>query len=207
MNMKTVNRAFRARAPGRPREFDMDEALDKAVHVFRERGFNATSISDLADAMGLVTGSIYKAFKDKRAVFLAAYDRYAFTRDLQLQKIFRLDKPGKEKIRDFLKLYVDVSYGIDGRRGCLVVASAIELATYDSEVAKRVKDSLSTTEEQIIALILEGQKDGSIPLNIDPEVAARFMLCFFQGLRVVGKTGPASKDMKHAADLAMIVFS
>ena len=62
------------RARGRPREFDIDDALDKAVRVFSERGYHATSIGDLAGAMELASGSIYKAFRDKRAVFLAAFD-------------------------------------------------------------------------------------------------------------------------------------
>ena len=68
--------ALAARGRGRPREFDIDEALAKAILVFRERGYHATSIADLTAAMGLAAGSVYKAFKDKRAVFLAAFDRY-----------------------------------------------------------------------------------------------------------------------------------
>src|SRR5262245_39754798 len=66
-----------SRGRGRPREFDLDAALDKSVRVFRERGYHATSIADLTEAMKLASGSVYKAFKDKRAVFLAAFDREA----------------------------------------------------------------------------------------------------------------------------------
>ncbi|MDA4634974.1 TetR/AcrR family transcriptional regulator, partial [Escherichia coli] len=58
------------RGRGRPREFDMNEALDKALRVFSERGYHATSIGNLTDAMQLASGSVYKAFKDKRGVFL-----------------------------------------------------------------------------------------------------------------------------------------
>src|SRR6218665_3263436 len=63
------------RSRGRPREFDRDEALDRAIRIFCQRGYHATSIGELGEAMGLTAGSIYKAFKDKRAVFLAALDR------------------------------------------------------------------------------------------------------------------------------------
>src|ERR1700761_1859071 len=73
-----------ARPCGRPREFDMDEALDRAIRVFCEQGYNATSIGDLIDAMGLASGSIYKAFHDKRAVFLAALDRHVLLRKEQI---------------------------------------------------------------------------------------------------------------------------
>src|SRR6516225_2999494 len=72
---------------GRPREFDIDAALDKSVRVFRERGYHATSIADLTEAMELASGSVYKAFKDKRAVFLAAFDREAIVRGEKLQRI------------------------------------------------------------------------------------------------------------------------
>src|SRR5277367_2937471 len=73
-----------ARPRGRPREFDMNEALDRAIQVFCEQGYNATSIGDLIDAMGLASGSIYKAFRDKRAVFLAALDRHIILRKEQI---------------------------------------------------------------------------------------------------------------------------
>jgi len=69
--------------PGRPREFDMDSALDGAIRVFCERGYHATSVGDLTAAMRLATGSVYKAFRDKHAVFLAAFERYAAVRGEQ----------------------------------------------------------------------------------------------------------------------------
>jgi TetR/AcrR family transcriptional repressor of nem operon len=75
MNGNAVSVSRTGRVRGRPREFDMDDALDQAIRIFRERGYNATSIGDLTDAMGLASGSLYKAFKDKREMFLAAFDR------------------------------------------------------------------------------------------------------------------------------------
>lgn len=72
--------AVRLAVPG---EFDMDTALDRAVRVFSERGYHATSIGDLTAAMRLATGSVYKAFRDKHAVFLAAFERYAALRQEQ----------------------------------------------------------------------------------------------------------------------------
>jgi AcrR family transcriptional regulator len=121
----------------------MDEALDKAVRVFRERGYHATSIQDLAQAMDLAAGSIYKAFKDKRAVFLAAFDRYASARSAQLRQVVDTAKPARERLRDALNFYVDASHDREGRRGCLVVGSAVELAIFDPEIADRVVAALT----------------------------------------------------------------
>src|ERR1700759_4594434 len=149
------------RPRGRPREFDMDEALDQAIRVFCEQGYNATPIGDLIDAMGLASGSIYKAFRDKRAVFLAALDRHILLRREQITAAAHSAKPARERLRDVLAHFVEVSQGIEGRRGCMVVGSAVELAIVDREVAARVDASVSKNEAFLAGLIREGQADGS----------------------------------------------
>src|SRR6202020_2543917 len=179
--MAEMNRPARlsetlARPRGRPREFDMDVALDQAIRVFCEQGYNATSIGDLMDAMGLASGSIYKAFRDKRAVFLAALDRHILLRKEQIAAAARSSKPARERLRDVLAHFVEVSKGIEGRRGCLVVGSAVELAILDREVAARVSASIGQNEAFLADLIREGQVDGSISAGIDPEDTARVMV-------------------------------
>jgi TetR/AcrR family transcriptional regulator, transcriptional repressor for nem operon len=192
-----------ARPRGRPREFDMDEALDRAIRVFREQGYNATSVGDLIDAMGLASGSIYKAFRDKRAVFLAALDRYMSWRNEQMAAVVQTSNPARERLRDVLAFFVESSKGIEGRRGCMVVGSAVELSIADREVAARVGAALAKNEALLADLIREGQADGSIPAGIDPEQTARILVCLTQGLRVVGKSGRAPQDTAAAVDIAM----
>jgi TetR/AcrR family transcriptional repressor of nem operon len=185
-----------ARPRGRPREFDMDEALDRAIRIFREQGYNATSI-------GLASGSIYKAFRDKRAVFLAAFDRYVSLRNAQLAAVAHTSKPARGRLGDVLAFYVESAKGIEGRRGCMVVGSAVELAIVDREVASRVNASIGKNEAFLADLIREGQVDKSIPAGIDPEETARVMVCLTQGLRVVGKSGRAPQDTAAAVTIAM----
>ena len=191
-----------SRGPGRPREFDMDKALDQAIGVFRERGFHATSISDLKDATDLTAGSIYKAFKDKRAVFLAAFDRYTSLRNAQIQDIAGTAKSGRDRISDLLTFYVRSSHGVEGRLGCLVVGSAVEMAMFDPEIAARVTSTLKKNEALLAGVIAQGQSDGSISSAIDAEDTARVLVCLTQGMRVVGKTGrppPAPAIVVNAA--------
>ena len=195
------------RPRGRPREFDLNAALDQAIRVFREQGYNATSIPDLIAAMGLATGSIYKAFRDKRAVFLAAYDRYTLLRNEQIAAVARTTKPARERLRDMLAFYVESARGIEGRRGCLVVGSAVELAAVDREVAARVSASLARNEAFLADLIRQGQADKSIPGRIDPEETARVMVYLTQGLRVVGKSGRPPPETSTVVDIAMKLFS
>jgi len=193
------------RSRGRPREFDMNAALDKAIQVFSRRGFHATSIPDLAVAMGLTSGSIYKAFKDKRAVFIAAFDRQSSMRSAQLRAAIATKTSGQEKLRQALLFYANLSHGVDGQDGCLVCSTAIELATFDTEIGARAVGVLRRWEAQLRDLILEGQADGSVDPKLDPKDTAKFMLCLLQGLRVVGKTGPSRAAMVAAAQVAMRV--
>ncbi|SED91686.1 transcriptional regulator, TetR family [Rhizobiales bacterium GAS191] len=181
----------------------MDKTLDKAVRVFRERGYHATSIGDLAVAMELASGSIYKAFRDKRAVFLAAFDRYTAVRSEQLRRVANTAKSGRAKLRDALTFYAESSQGAEGRRGCLVVGSAVELAAFDPEVAARVKGALRKNEAVLADLIRQGQADGSVPSSIDGEATSRLMVCLTQGLRVVGKTGRSRAELATVIDIAM----
>jgi TetR/AcrR family transcriptional regulator, transcriptional repressor for nem operon len=188
---------------GRPREFDMDQALDGAIRVFRERGYHAASIGDLTDAMGLASGSIYKAFRDKRDVFLAAFDRYTSLRNAQIQQVAGAAKSARERLRDLLAFYLESSRGVEGRRGCLVVGSAVELAIFDRDVAARVGTSLANNEALLAALIREGHLDRSVPAEVDPEETARVMVCLTQGMRVVGKAGRAPPDPAITIEIAM----
>jgi TetR/AcrR family transcriptional regulator, transcriptional repressor for nem operon len=192
-----------SRSRGRPREFDIDAALDKSVRIFRERGYHATSIADLTQAMELASGSVYKAFKDKRAVFLAAFDREGRRRREQLLRLLESAKSGWERMRLTLTFIAESSYGVEGKRGCLIVGTAAELATFDAEVAQRVTATLRQTETLMVDLIRQGQTDGSISTGIDNKVTARVMLCLLQGMRVIGKTGRSRQEMMAVVDGAM----
>jgi len=192
-----------SRSRGRPREFDMDQALDKAVRIFCERGYHATSVCDLTHAMQLASGSVYKAFKDKRSVFLAALDRYKTVRDAQLRAAVGIGATGRERLRLALAFYADASHGAAGRQGCLVGGSAAELATFDQEVAQWVTAALARNEMVVGELIRQGQEDGSIPPHVDGAATARLMLCLIQGMRLVGKTGRSRDEMAALVDIAM----
>jgi TetR/AcrR family transcriptional regulator, transcriptional repressor for nem operon len=202
--MTTHTHAPRApRSPGRPREFDMDMALDGAIRIFRERGFHATSLGELGVAMDLTAGSIYKAFADKRAVFLAALERYVEMRRASLQRSINAAASGRDQVLAILHFYAESSHGVEGERGCLVVGSATDLATFDSEVATRITSALQRTEKLFGDSIRLGHKDGSIPSSVEVASTARVLLSVTQGFRIVGKAGRTRAQMMAAADQAM----
>jgi AcrR family transcriptional regulator len=203
MLKRTVRSERSGRGPGRPREFDLDQALDRAIRVFRERGYQAASIGELSEAMDVTAGSIYKAFADKRAVFLAAFERYTSLRAAQVRAIAEGAGTGRERMRDLLAFYAESARGTEGRRGCLVVGSAVELAYHDSAIAARVRATLEGNAATLAGLIRAGHADGSIARHVDPETTARLLACMTQGMRVIGKAGWPLPDTTSTVGLAL----
>jgi AcrR family transcriptional regulator len=188
---------------GRPREFDLEAALDRAIPVFCSGGFHGTSLNDLAEGMQLTQGSIYKAFKDKRQLFFAALSRQEMFYADQLRTMLEKAGSGHEMLRAALLFYAGLAMGSEGMQGCLVVTTAVELAASDREIAQRVSRSFRRRQKFLAELICQGHNDGSIPKHVDSEGTAWMMLFLFQGLRVVGKTGIIRKELTRAVDAAM----
>lgn len=205
--MTTATAPSSSRHRGRPREFDLDDALDKALRVFSERGYYAASISELTEAMKLTSGSVYKAFGDKRGIFLAVLDRYRLVRRRLMEDSIAAVDTGHDKVRQMLIFHADSSHGVIGRQGCLVVGSATELALFDREVAERVATAFDKDEQLLDDLIRLGQADGSIPPHIDSRDAARTLLCLMKGMRLIGKTGRSREEMMAVAEAAMKILA
>lgn len=173
---------------GRPRAFDTDLALDNAMLVFRQKGFHAASIADLSEAMNLTAGSIYKAFKDKRTLFLQVFERYTSLRNATLQQ--RLEKlpTARERLADLLRFYLESAHDVEGRRGCLVVGSATELQVLDPALADLVQQAVMRNKSALLSLLTQAQQEGSVSPALELETVAEVMLCLTFGMRVVGKT-------------------
>lgn len=192
-----------SRERGRPREFDIDTALDRAILYFREHGYNGVSISDLSQALKLSAGSIYKAFHSKHGLFTAALDRYMALRGQQLAEITASAESGREKLRRLLVFYAESSHAAEGRYGCLVVVGAVELSSTDEAIAAKVSSALSANERRLKAIIEQGQQDASISKAVEPGTTAKLMLALLQGMRVLGKVGQNRKAMMAVVENAM----
>ncbi len=194
-------------APGRPREFDIDAAVEDAIEVFRVRGYHGASVQDLTEGTGLARGSLYKAFHDKRTLFLAALDHYTAA---SLKRVGdALSQPGSPKaaIREALIGYAGRAAEQSGRRGCLVTAAAMEMMPEDAEVGALIQRMFRRMQDLFAAAVIRGQACGEIPGDLDERAIARLLLCTIQGLRVLGKTGPSAQDMAEVVDAAMRALS
>ncbi len=175
---------------GRPRSFDAEVAVGRAMEVFWSRGYHATALPDLLRATKLSRGSLYAAFGDKHSLFLRALDRYiadALTRmDLELAP----SREPADGLRAYLAGYVDRNSGANGRRGCLLVATAMELAGRDTDVDRRVGGFFKAMEARVASALSRAKAAGKLADGVDPLSAARILVCFVEGMRVVGKTAP-----------------
>ncbi len=191
---------------GRPRGFDTEAAVERAMNVFWSRGYHGTALPDLLRATKLSRGSLYAAFGDKHSLFLRALDRYI------ADAVKRMDielAPGREPVdglRAYLAGYVERTSGANGRRGCLLVATAMELAGHDAEVARRVAGFFKTMETRVAAALSRAKTAGKLADGVEPSSAGRILVCFVEGLRVVGKTAPARITSQAIADALLDRF-
>lgn len=175
----------------------MDLVLDGAVRLFRERGYNGASVADLCAVTGLTAGSLYKAFQDKRGLFVAALDHYVARREAALAKRLSKVHRGREKILATLHSYADVSYGSEGRIGCMVLAGLTDADTFDAALADRFRQAISSLERRFCNFIEQGIEDASLPGHLDASSTAQYLVCVAEGLRALGKRG-AKRSEVHA---------
>lgn len=184
----------------------MDEAVRDAIEVFRQRGFHGTSVQDLTEGTGLARGSLYKAFHDKRSLFLAALDHYSGE---SLQRVAdALAQPGsaRQAIRETLMGYARRAAEWKGRQGCLLTASAMEMMPEDAEVSALIARMFRRMQDLFAAAVIRGQAAGEIPAAYDERAIARALVCTIQGLRVLGKTGPSESETAEVIDLALRIL-
>ena len=191
---------------GRPRGFDTEAAVERAMGVFWSRGYHGTALPDLLRATKLSRGSLYAAFGDKHSLFLLSLDRYIA--DALARIDVELAPPGEpiDGLRAYLAGYVDRTSGANGRRGCLLVATAMELAGQDVEVGRRVAGFFKAMEAKLADALSRAKMAGQLADGVEPSSAARILVCFVEGLRVVGKTAPARIKSQATADALLDRF-
>lgn len=188
---------------GRPREFELDDAVRKAMGVFWDRGYHDASLPDLLEGMGLSRGSFYKAFVDKRGVYLRALDVYIEDSIRKLGEILHANPSPKTAIREAFSRQVEESSGKEGLRGCFVVLSAVEMLPADDEVSARISRLFRRLQDLYAAAIIRAQALGEIDPGLDERTLARFLVCQIQGMRVLGKAGADREDTRAMVDLAL----
>lgn len=189
-------------APGRPREFDPDDAVRDALLVFRRLGYHGASMVDLLAGTNLSRGSLYKAFPDKRALFFAAFDLYARE---ALERLSEKLSSGtaREGLRTALLHYAHISAQACAQKGCLISTATGELLPDDDEARARVEAYYRRMIDMFAQAIIRAQADGSLARDHDPQALARYLQTLVQGMRFIAKTGANERELREIVAVAM----
>jgi TetR/AcrR family transcriptional repressor of nem operon len=192
---------------GRLKAFDEDEVLDRAVNCFWQHGYEATSVRDLADRMGIGGASLYNAYGDKRALFVAALARYA-DRSMR-ERIARLEKRGrpKEAIRAFLAEIIDRSLEDPDRKGCLLVNSARDVAPQDAAISRVVEGCFGELRAFFRRNLEAARAAHEVPRQADPDELAGHLLGVVLGIRVLARTGANRAQLDAVARPALSLLA
>jgi TetR/AcrR family transcriptional regulator, transcriptional repressor for nem operon len=188
----------------RHKEFDRDVALQKAMEVFWARGYEAASIQDLVEHMGINRQSLYDTFGDKHALYLQALDRY---QEVELRKLFELlERPGsvKKALRQLFTGVVEAALCDRERRGCFMNNAMSELAGRCKATAEKACHNMAAIEDALYRALLRGKKEGELKGVRAPRAVARFLYSNFQGLVLMAK---ATQDRKTLEDIVKVTLS
>jgi TetR/AcrR family transcriptional repressor of nem operon len=188
----------------RQKEFDREEALDRAMSAFWTKGYSATSVEDLVAQMGIQRGSLYATFGDKRSLFLSALDRYRRVVTRELFEALEAPGSGLEAIRRFFRLRVEGSLDRSRPPGCLVTNSAVELSRRDRGAAAKVGGSLAGLEAAFLRTLERARAQGELAATRDVRALARFLTSSAQGLSVMAKAFPERAVLE---DVVVVVLA
>jgi AcrR family transcriptional regulator len=187
---------------GRPRAFNMDEALDRALEVFWRKGYEGATICDLTGAMGINPPSLYAAFGNKESLFRQALDRYQ-AKHAALWNAALAAPTGFEAIKQLLEGSAQSLGDKRAPRGCLLIQAAL----CGGEECDPVTKELAARREASVALIRErlkrAKREGDLPDDADPAGLARFVATVIHGMAVQAAGGAGRKDLERVVETAL----
>ena len=191
----------------RPKAFDPDAALQRAMHVFCERGYEATSVQDLVEGMGINRFSLYSTFGDKHQLFVAVLERYCATIGANLVGELEHSAAGLPAIRQFFTRLVDFFASAQGWRGCLMTNTAVELASHDPQAAAKVQAYVVRLEEAFYRVLLQAQRTQQRATAYTCRDLARFLTGSALGLGVLAKTSPGRQALEGYLSVILSVLA
>ncbi|MBZ9612299.1 TetR/AcrR family transcriptional regulator [Rheinheimera maricola] len=190
---------------GRPRAFDMNTALEKALEVFWRKGYDGTSLSDLTEAMGINKPSLYAAFGNKEQLFLKAIELY----ESRPCSFFlpALEKPTAYQVAEHMLYGAALNMADQAHpQGCVVVQGALSC----SEAAATVKEALLNRrvegEQKLRARFEQAKLDGDLPASADAETLARYLGTVLQGMAIQANNGATSEQLRQVAEMTLQAF-
>src|SRR5579883_81300 len=189
-------------AKGRPREFDVDEALDRALWVFWRRGYEGATLADLTQAMGINRPSLYAAFGSKEELFCKVLDRYVEGPAVRVREA--LNEPTARAVAErLLGGVIDTVTDRRNPRGCLLVQGALACGETAESIRRELAARRLAGEAAIRKRFERAIADGDLPGDSDPADLARYIVAVMQGIAVQAASGANRAELRQVAALAL----
>ncbi len=186
---------------GRPKSFNPDQVLDKALHVFWDKGYEAASICDLVEAMGINRFSLYDTFGDKQSLFIAAFDKYLHDSVEPRIRALESGSGGVEALASFLTKIVDGLDCSDTPCACMMVPIAVSMK--EPEIRERVERHYQRLAEAFESCLQRARDKGQVRGDLDPHAAAAMLLAVAQGAVVAAAAGRPQADIRAGVQAAI----
>jgi len=187
------------------KQFDREKVLDRAMTVFWERGYEATTIQDLLDAMGINRGSLYATFGDKKRLFLTVLDRYSESVGKPLMAEL-IDSDPHHAIERMFESIIRRNSDARWPRGCLNTNTALECPGSGDAISRKIAERLRQQESAIYRVLRRAQLQGMLDLAQNARALARFFMGTAQALNVVNKAAPDPSILRDMVSVAMGVW-
>ena len=192
---------------GRPRAYQPEIALGKALDLFRKGGFAATSLDDLSAATGMNRPSLYGAFGDKRELYIKSYARYRADARAAMLDIFREELPIRKRLQRIYAVALDIYLsGEAGPRGCFTVMTAASEAVADSEIRAMVLEGFAELDKAFAACFRLAKDKGELPASADPVVLAQLASATVHTIAIRARARVPRKELEAIVNGAIEVM-
>jgi AcrR family transcriptional regulator len=202
MKKESTSQAPLVRKRGRPLSFDREQAIEQAMLLFWEHGYEATSLNDLTTALNVTPSSIYTAFGDKKGLFMAAVQRYASGPD-NAEAIIQRAATAHEAALGLLRAAALGFTGESTPRGCLMASSAISCSAMAQDVKAALADMRKAIEVSLRSKIKRSLQEGSLPPGTDPAALAAHTMAVIQGMSTLARDGATRASLLKVVETAM----
>ncbi|MGV7093688.1 TetR/AcrR family transcriptional regulator [Siccibacter turicensis] len=192
---------------GRPKVFDREAALDKAMTLFWQHGYEATSLADLVEATGAKAPTLYAEFTNKEGLFRAVLDRYItqFAAKQEAQ-LFCDDKTLEQALSDYFSAVAACFTSADTPAGCFIITTSSALAASSEQVACTIKARHAMQEQTLVRFLDDRRDKGELPTDCDTTGLARYLCCLLQGMSVSAREGACFAALSGVADTTLRIL-